>query len=108
MSEEQKYLIDSIEDSDKPEVELVGQDGNVFAIMGRVKHAWDRIYNIPNNQEIAQEYLDRIEIIKNDHHELKYERIVSLSWEYIQETGAEDEQEYNFSGEFDDDEEDEE
>lgn len=77
------YLIDSIEDADKPEVELVGQDGNAFAIMGRIKRAWERQRHIQNHAEIVKEYLERAQ--SGD-----YNNLLAVSMLYIRESEEED------------------
>lgn len=48
------FLIDRFE-GEKPLVKLVGEDGNAFAIMGRVAGAWRRM----GRSDIANEYTQR-------------------------------------------------
>lgn len=55
MAEQTKYLIDDIQDEDKPVVPLVGQDGNAYAIIGRVMKAWKR----KKRPDVAEEYRQR-------------------------------------------------
>lgn len=82
---EKHWLIDEIEDKEKPEVELVGQDGNAFAIMGRIRQAWQRNRNIENRQEIIKEYLERAQ--SGD-----YNNLLAVSMQYIREPEPEEEE----------------
>jgi hypothetical protein len=49
------FLIDDVEDEDKPEIELVGQDGDSGSIIGRVCQAWRR----EGRSDIAKEFAER-------------------------------------------------
>ena len=75
--EEQKWLIDEIAEDDKPEVQLVGQDGNAFSIIGRVMAAWRRL----GRSDIGEEYRKRA--TAGD-----YNHLLQISMLYIQEDGA--------------------
>lgn len=50
-----EWLIDSIADEDKPTVTLVGESGNAFFIIGRVKRAWER----KGRNDVAEEFVSR-------------------------------------------------
>ncbi len=88
MSEEKKtYLIDSVDDADKPEVELVGRDENAFSIMGRISTAWRRTKHHQKN-EIIKEYQERS--TSGD-----YNNLLAVAMEYIREPEPEEEEEYD-------------
>lgn len=72
----QQFLIDD-ETIVKPSVQLVGQDGNAFSIMGRVSHAWRRA----GRADIAQEYLERAQ--SGD-----YNNLLAITMLYIDEEDA--------------------
>lgn len=48
----------------KPEVELVGTDGNAFSVMGKVKRA---LKDEGNSDEVIQSYLDQAMAGDYDH-----------------------------------------
>ena len=67
------FLIDTYEGT-KPAVQLAGQDGNAFAIIGRVAKAWTRL----GRRDIAQEFRDRA--ISGD-----YSHLLLMAMEYTNE-----------------------
>lgn len=95
------YLIDSVAQENKPYVQLVGQDGNAFAIMGRVKEAWRSHRDVENYRAIAQEYQDRcVEIMKNG----DYNNVLATAMDYINE-GSKKETRY-YEDDYEDEDED--
>ena len=73
-----KFLIDSIADEDKPKVELVGQDGNSMAVIGRVTAAWKRM----RRYDVAQELVERVRYGDRNN-------LLNMAWLYCQEVGLE-------------------
>lgn len=92
------YLIDRIANEDKPEMELVGADGNANAIIGRVMSVWNRarfVRDSEGNQisgrDVANEYIKRVTAPGKD-----YNHLVSLAWYYTREPECEEEEESIF------------
>ncbi len=71
-----------LNDEDKVVVKLVGEDGNAFAILGRVSKALRRA-GMP---EKAEEYLARATAGGYDH-------LLAVTLEYVQEPDSDDEDE---------------
>lgn len=67
---------------DKVDCKLVGEDGNAFAIMGRVREAMRKAKWTP--EEIKQ-YTDAA--MKGD-----YNHLLSISMDYVNDTGSDDEE----------------
>ena len=85
----QQFLINQ-DNLVKPGVKLVGEDGNAFAVIGRVSKAWNRM----GRMDIAKEFLARA--TSGDYHDL-----LRTALEYVDEDYAwgEDlaEAEYDFN-----------
>jgi hypothetical protein len=85
------YLIDRIANEDKPEMELVGADGNGAAIIGRVMKVWGHVRFVRDSEgnqiagrDVAHEYMERAR-------SGSYNQLVSLAYDYIRMTECEDE-----------------
>jgi hypothetical protein len=77
------WLIEAIEGNDKPWVRLVGEDGNAFAIIGRVRKAWRRA----RREDIVDEYTKRAQACHS------YDELLVLTMGYINEGDEEEENE---------------
>jgi hypothetical protein len=60
-------------------VKLVGEDGNAFAIMGRVKRALQRA----GHSELAEQYI-------KDATSGDYNHLLAVTMEYVEEAGDDD------------------
>jgi hypothetical protein len=67
-------LIDSIPQEEKPWIRLVGEDGNAYAILARVRRAWKR----KKRPDIADEY-------SNEAMSGNYSHLLLTSLRYINE-----------------------
>ena len=85
MTQHQPYLIDQ-DDLVKPHVELVGQDGNAFAILARVMKAWRHA----GRPDIAKEFQQRA--TSDD-----YNTLLAMAMEYVDEDAARSEEEDEWS-----------
>lgn len=94
MNAQETYLIED-ESLVKPKVQIVGEDGNAFAIIGRVTKAWKRL----GRSDIAQEFQERA--TNGD-----YNNLLAVAMEYVDEDAAlgEDEEEEDYNP-FEDEEE---
>ena len=79
---ESNMFIEKIAQKDKPFVKLVGEDGNAFSIMGRVRGAWHSS-DVEEREQIIHEYTERATLGSYDH-------LLRVTREYINEDEIEE------------------
>ncbi len=76
-------LIENIPDNEKAKVRLAGEDGNAFAIIGRVRKAWKAM----GREDVADEYTQRATGCGS------YQALLGLTMIYVNHEAAFDEEE---------------
>lgn len=89
-----EWLIDSVDDAVKPEVEWTSVNGNVFSVIGTARRALERSA-LSNKRDLAKEYMDRVKAIQKDEKLGGYNKILYLSaFVYTKDLEIEEEDAY--------------
>lgn len=81
MPESNKWIINEITQDEKPWIRLVGEDGNAYSIIGRVRAAWRKL----RRADIVEEYTKRV--TGGD-----YANLLAVTMDYINEGEKEEEE----------------